>query len=107
MSMLTQHEHTPLSVALPPARAVHWERFDDAPTANAASRETVALRIELGRTRFAAADLAALRKGTVVPLEQAADAPVDLYAAGQWIGRGEVVAVDGRFGVRVIELAKR
>jgi flagellar motor switch protein FliN len=62
------------------------------------------LRIELGRTRLDPAEIRQLRPGTVVSLSALAGGPVDVYAAGRLVARGESVVHDGRVAVRVVEL---
>jgi flagellar motor switch protein FliN len=67
-------------------------------------REQLDLRIELGRTRLPPEDVQKLRGGSVVSLDGPIGEPAAIYAAGRLIGRGEVVAVEGKIGVRVVEL---
>jgi flagellar motor switch protein FliN len=65
------------------------------------------LQIELGRTRLPADDVRRLRKGSVVLLDARVDEPAVLRVGGRTIGRGEVVVIDGKIGVRVVELVQR
>jgi flagellar motor switch protein FliN/FliY len=58
----------------------------------------------LGGRRMKLAELLELGEGAVVELDRAADAPVDVLVGGAVIARGEIVAVDGRFGVRITEV---
>lgn len=62
------------------------------------------LRIELGRTRMHLEDVLKLGKGAVVPLDKLAGDPVDIYANGRLIARGEVLILNDNFCVRVAEL---
>ena len=62
------------------------------------------LSAELGRCSLRVRELLELGVGAVVHLDREADAPVDLLVNGTIVARGEVVAVDGRFGVRITEL---
>ena len=62
------------------------------------------LRIELGRTHVGRDEVEKLRTGSVVPLDNAAGDPVAIYAAGRLIARGEALVIDGKFGVRVVEV---
>jgi flagellar motor switch protein FliN/FliY len=62
------------------------------------------LRIELGCTQMDRQEAVKLRAGSVVPLDNSVAGPVDIYADGRLIGRGDVLAVDGKFGVRIVEL---
>ena len=62
------------------------------------------LKIELGRTHMYLEDVLQLRKGSVVPLDKLAGDPVDIYANGRLIARGEVLVLNDNFCVRVAEL---
>jgi flagellar motor switch protein FliN/FliY len=42
--------------------------------------------------------------GQLVPLDEPADAPVEVYVDGQLVARGELLALDGKFCVRVTEI---
>ncbi len=62
---------------------------------------------ELGRARLRLGDLLKLGAGAVVELDRRAGAPIDLFVNGRLIARGEIVAVDQRFGVRISEIVGR
>jgi flagellar motor switch protein FliN/FliY len=62
------------------------------------------LNIELGRTHLYLEDVLKLRKGSVVSLDSLAGDPVDIYANGRLIARGEVLVLNDNFCVRVAEL---
>ncbi len=64
------------------------------------------LSIELGRTHMYMEDILKLRKGAVVPLDKLAGDPVDVYANGRLIARGEVLVLNDNFCVRVAELVE-
>ena len=64
----------------------------------------VKLTVELGSCQMPMRDLLQLAAGSVVQLDKASDAPVDLYISGKLFARGEVVVVEGRIGIRVTEL---
>jgi flagellar motor switch protein FliN/FliY len=49
-------------------------------------------------------DVLKLGKGAVVPLDKLAGDPVDVYANGRLIARGEVLILNDNFCVRVAEL---
>lgn len=63
--------------------------------------------VELGRTRLTIGDILALRAGSVIELDKLAGEPVDILVNGTRIARGEVVVVDKKFGVRVLEVVSR
>ena len=74
--------------------------FDESETAE------LNVAIELGRTTLSRPDAGRLQLGGLLPLDQAADEPVNVYADGHLVARGEVVVQDGRFGVRVTEIVE-
>jgi flagellar motor switch protein FliN/FliY len=67
----------------------------------------VELAVELGRVKLPLRDLLALGPGAVLELDRAADAPVDVLVNGCLVARGEVVVIDGEFGVRVTAVVER
>lgn len=67
----------------------------------------LAVTVELGRVRLKVRDLLKLVEGSVVELDRAAGAPVDVLVNGSVVARGDVVVVDDELGVRVTELIKR
>jgi flagellar motor switch protein FliN/FliY len=62
------------------------------------------LKIELGRTQMQLEDVLRLRQGAVVTLDKLAGDPVDVYANGRLIARGEVLVLNDNFCVRIAEL---
>ena len=62
------------------------------------------LKIELGRTHMHLEDVLRLKQGAVVALDKLAGDPVDIYANGRLIARGEVLVLNDNFCVRVAEL---
>ncbi len=62
---------------------------------------------ELGRCTLRLGELLKLGAGAVVELDRRAGAPIDLLANGRVIARGEIVAVDDRFGLRITEIVAR
>jgi flagellar motor switch protein FliN len=65
------------------------------------------LTAELGRCTISVAEVLKLGTGSVVELDRLAGAPVDLLINGRPFARGEIVAVDTHFGVRVTEIVVR
>jgi flagellar motor switch protein FliN len=101
----------PQTVRKPHAvRAYPLEDFDDLPaTAESDGRKVsgaaeLSLRIELGRTQIGIDDSRTLRVGSVLLLDTLADELVNVHVGGRLIGRGEVMAIDGNVGVRMVEL---
>lgn len=62
------------------------------------------LTVELGSCSLPVAEILKLGTGSVIELDRAANAPVDLLVNARPIARGEIVAVDERFGLRITEL---
>jgi len=60
--------------------------------------------VELGRTRMLVRDILELSPGSVVELDRAAGAPIDVLVNGTLIARGEVVVIDEEFGIRITEV---
>ena len=68
---------------------------------------TLPVSVELGKTKMTIKEVLAMCPGTVVELDRAAGEPVDVLVSGKVIGRGEVVVVEEKFGVRLSELMNR
>jgi flagellar motor switch protein FliN/FliY len=49
-------------------------------------------------------DILELGEGSVVELDRRVEEPVDLLLDGKLIARGEVVVVDGSYGLRIQEV---
>jgi flagellar motor switch protein FliN/FliY len=62
------------------------------------------LTVELGACRLSVAEILKLGTGSIVELDRAADAPVELLVNDCPIARGEIVAVQENFGLRITEL---
>jgi flagellar motor switch protein FliN/FliY len=60
--------------------------------------------VELGRTRMLVRDILNLSPGSVIELDRAAGAPIDVLVNGTLIARGEVVVIDEEFGIRITEV---
>jgi flagellar motor switch protein FliN/FliY len=64
----------------------------------------VQLTVELGRAKTTIGALLDLAQGSVLELDRAAGEPLDLLVNGCLVARGEVVVIDGRFGIRLTEV---
>lgn len=64
----------------------------------------VRLSVEVGGAQLKIRDLLNLNEGSVVELDRQAGAPLDVFANGTLIAKGEVVTVGGRFGVRITDI---
>jgi flagellar motor switch protein FliN len=63
--------------------------------------------VALGSSHMSIAEILALRTGSVVELDKLAGEPVDVSVNGTLVARGEVVVVDEKFGVRIIEVVSK
>lgn len=61
----------------------------------------VRVTVEVGRTKIPLADLVALGPGSLVVLDREAHEPADILVNGKIVAHGEVVTMDGSYGVRV------
>lgn len=61
--------------------------------------------LRFGQKRMRLAEIVQLSAGAVVDLDRQVEEPVELLVDGRLIARGEVVIVDGNYGLRVTELA--
>ncbi|GAB2591367.1 hypothetical protein GCM10027034_24980 [Ramlibacter solisilvae] len=62
------------------------------------------LQVCVGETEVTVGELLAAREHQVLVLDRAVDQPVDLVLEGKVVARGQLVAVDGCFAVRISEL---
>jgi flagellar motor switch protein FliN/FliY len=84
-----------VAVAESPARDVNLDVILDVP---------VTLSLEVGRTRLPIRSLLQLNQGSVVELERAAGEPLDVFVNGTLVAHGEVVVVNDKFGIRLIDV---
>jgi flagellar motor switch protein FliN len=66
----------------------------------------VSLRVsvEVGSVSMRLSELLGLSEGSVVELDRQANDLLDVFANGTLIARGEIVSVEGRYGVRVVDV---
>ena len=64
----------------------------------------VKLTVEIGSTSLTLRELLALSETSVIELDRQSNELLDVLVNGTLIGRGEVVMVGDRFGVRMTEL---
>jgi len=64
----------------------------------------VTVSIELGRTRLQVEDILRLGQGSVVELKKLAGEPLEILVQGRPIGKGEVVVVNEKYGIRLTEI---
>lgn len=64
----------------------------------------VNVSLEVGRCRISVRDLLALRQGSILELDRLAGDPLDVLVNGVRVARGEVVVINEKFGIRLIEV---
>jgi flagellar motor switch protein FliN len=62
------------------------------------------LTLEVGRTRISVRSLLALSQGSVVELDKLAGEPLDVLVNGTLVAHGEVVVVNDKFGIRLLDV---
>ncbi len=67
----------------------------------------LSITAELGTCKMSVEEVLKLGAGSIIELDRLAGGPVDLMVNNKLIARGEVVAVDENFGVRVTELISK
>jgi len=66
----------------------------------------VTLSIQVGKTKMKLKELLKLSKGTVVELNKMAGEPLDILVNDELIAKGEVVVVNGNYGIRITDVTK-
>lgn len=61
--------------------------------------------IRFGESQLLLRDILAAGPGAIFELDRDLNAPADLLVAGRLMARGEVVVINGNFGLRITELA--
>ena len=85
-------EVQPASPPPPPPAAASYERLRDV---------VLDVKLRFGSRRMLLRDVLALSAGVVVELDNNLNSPVDLLLDGRVVAQGEVVVVDGHYGLRV------
>lgn len=62
------------------------------------------VRLRFGRREMLLRDIVELTSGAVVELDRNIDEPAELLLGGKVVARGQVVIVDGNYGLRVTEI---
>ena len=64
----------------------------------------LSLTLEVGRTRISVRNLLDLAQGSVVELDKLAGEPLDVLVNGTLVAHGEVVGVNEKFGIRLLDV---
>jgi flagellar motor switch protein FliN/FliY len=62
------------------------------------------ISVEVGSASLTLSELLRLGEGSVVELDRQANDFLDIFANGTLVARGEIVDVDGRYGIRVVDV---
>ena len=79
-------------------RSVQIDRVIDVP---------LQVTLRFGERQMRLRDVLELNTGSLVELDRQVEEPVDLMLGERVIARGEVVIVDGNYGLRVMEVVER
>lgn len=64
----------------------------------------LSMTLEVGRTRISVRELLNLTQGSVVELDKLAGDPLDVLVNGTLVAHGEVVVVNDKFGIRLLDV---
>ena len=95
-----------------PAATSPPENFPPSPPLNSQTLDLLMdvelpVSISFGRTRATLRDVLKLTSGSIVELDRTISEPVDLVINDRTIARGEVVVVEGNYGIRINEIISR
>ncbi len=68
---------------------------------------TLPVSVELGRASMTIQQVLGIYEGSVIELDRVAGEPVDILVSGKLLGKGEVVVVEDKFGIRITQLINR
>ena len=88
-----------------PPRADRRDRsIAGAPNFDLLAGVSLRVSVEVGSTSMTLAELLTMTEGSVIELDRAATDLLDIYANGTLIAKGEIVSVEGRYGIQVAEV---
>lgn len=97
--------------AAPDVQSVRFPRLSPAPAAGAGAEDIgivsdvpARMTVELGRTQKTIGEILSLGEGAIVELDKLSGEPVDILVNEKPIAKGEVVIIDGNYGVRITEM---
>ncbi len=94
----TQEEHSDEELASLPTRSRTMSLLLDV---------DLPVSISFGKTHLAMRDVIKLTTGSIVELNRGVNEPVEVLVNQCLVARGEVVVVEGNYGVRILEIASR
>ncbi|MFT4539862.1 MAG: flagellar motor switch protein FliN/FliY [Planctomycetota bacterium] len=66
----------------------------------------VRVTVQIGRASMSLGELVGLAPGSLVPLDREAHEPADILVNGKTVASGEVVTIDGSYGIRITRVMK-
>jgi len=66
----------------------------------------ITISIEVGRAQVKIKDLLNLSKDSIIDLDKNSNEPVDIYANGKLISRGNIITSNGKYSVRLISVTE-
>lgn len=90
--------------AAPPQERRGNKDIAAAPNFDLLAGVSLRVSVEVGSTSMTLSELLALSEGSVIELDRAATDLLDIYANGTLIAKGEIVSVEGRYGIKVAEV---
>jgi len=104
------------ALSMPPPEQAQEEKAataeGDSPASHASNLDLILdvqleATIRFGEREMLLQDVFGLMPGAVVELDQLVNEPAELLVAGRLVAKGEVVVVEGNFGLRVTEVVSR
>ncbi|MDA8165313.1 MAG: flagellar motor switch protein FliN [Desulfobacteraceae bacterium] len=95
------------------SQAAGFEELSDSPAAQGGAGShnldflldiPLEVTVELGKSSMVINRLLQLTQGSVVELDKAAGETVEIYVNEKLLGKGEVIVINDRFGVRITEI---
>lgn len=104
-------QSAPAAAGGPPAKAAPFSELGSGTAVETGSQNLdflldipLEITVELGRTKLIINKMLQLTQGSVVELDKAAGESVEIYVNKKLMGKGEVIVVNERFGVRITEI---
>ena len=82
-------------------RRADWMELD----LNSLLDVSVEISVEIGRTKMTIGELVSLSKGAIIELNKTAGEAVEIYVNERLLGKGEIIVVNERLGIRMMEIA--
>jgi flagellar motor switch protein FliN/FliY len=100
-------ESQPVTVAGPASPSAQRSAVDNSKTFDLLLEVELPVAVSFGRAQIPLKDVLKLTTGSIVELNRAVTDPVEIIVNNCVIARGEVVVVEGNFGVRVQEVINK